>query len=98
MDGIVVGLDLGTTKTCVVIGFLNEHKQVEVAGVGFAPSKGLKNGIIINIDNTVASIAKAIDAAELMAGCEVSNFYVGITGCEGINRFYDFTVEKEKEE
>jgi cell division protein FtsA len=80
MEGIVVGLDLGTTKTCAVIGFLNEHGQVEVAGVGVAPSKGLKNGVIVNIDNTVASIVKAIEDAELMAGCEVSGVYVGISG------------------
>jgi len=80
MEGITVGLDLGTTKTCAVIGFLNEHGQVEVAGVGVAPSKGLKNGVIVNIDNTVASIVKAVEDAELMAGCEVSNVYVGISG------------------
>ncbi|MCX7680135.1 MAG: cell division protein FtsA [Spirochaetes bacterium] len=80
MEGMVVGLDLGTTKTCAVIGYVNEHNQVEVAGVGVAPSKGLKNGVIVNIDNTVASIVKAIEDAELMAGCEVNTVYVGITG------------------
>ncbi len=80
MEGIVVGLDLGTTKTCAVIGFRNEHGQIEIAGVGVAPSKGLKNGVIVNIDNTVASIVKSIEDAELMAGCEVSSVYVGITG------------------
>lgn len=80
MESMVVGLDLGTTKTCAVIGFVNEHGQVEIAGVGVAPSKGLKNGVIVNIDNTVASIRKAVEDAELMAGCEVSSVYVGITG------------------
>ncbi len=80
MDEVTVGLDLGTTKTCTVIGFLNENNQVEVAGVGVSPSRGLKNGIIVNIDNTVNSIAKAIEDAELMAGCEVSTVFVGITG------------------
>ncbi len=80
MEGTVVGLDLGTTKTCAVIGFLNEHGQIEVSGVGVAPSKGLKNGVIVNIDNTVASIVKAVEDAELMAGCEVSTVYVGVTG------------------
>jgi cell division protein FtsA len=58
MEGMVVGLDVGTTKTCAVIGFNNEHNQVEVSGVGVAPSRGLKNGVIVNIDNTVASIVK----------------------------------------
>jgi len=58
----------------------NENGQIEISGVGVAPSKGLKNGIIVNIDNTAASIAKAIEDAELMAGCEVGSAYVGITG------------------
>ena len=80
MGDITVGLDVGTTKTCAVIGMLNENNQVEVIGVGVAPSKGLKNGIIINIDNTAAAIEKAIDEAELMAGYEVSSVYVGVSG------------------
>lgn len=80
MEDIIVGLDIGTTKTCAVIGFLNENSQVEVAGVGVAPSKGLKNGVIVNIDNTAASIVKAIEDAELMAGYEVSSVFVGISG------------------
>jgi cell division protein FtsA len=80
MEDIIVGLDIGTTKTCAVIGFLNEHGQVEVAGVGVAPSKGLKNGVIVNIDDTSTSIVKAIEDAELMSGYEVSNVFVGISG------------------
>ena len=80
MENMVVGLDIGTTKTCAVIGFLNENKQIEVVGVGVAPSRGLKSGVIVNIDNTVASIIKAIDDAELMGGCEVNSVFVGITG------------------
>ena len=80
MEEITVGLDIGTTKTCSVIGYLNENNKIEVAGVGVSPSKGLKGGIIINIDNTVNSIVKAIDDAELMAGCEAGSIIVGITG------------------
>jgi cell division protein FtsA len=80
MEDIIVGLDIGTTKTCAVIGYLNENNQVEVAGVGVAPSRGLKNGVIVNIDNTSASIVKAIEDAELMAGYEVSSVFVGISG------------------
>ena len=80
MEQVVVGLDIGTTKTCAVIGFLNENGQIEIAGVGTAPSRGLKNGIIVNIDNTVSSIVKSIEDAELMAGSEVSSVFVGITG------------------
>jgi cell division protein FtsA len=80
MEGIIVGLDVGTTKTSAVIGFYNEHNQVEIAGVGVAPSRGLKNGVIVNIDNTVASIVKSIEDAELMAGCEVGDVCVSVTG------------------
>lgn len=80
MDDVYVGLDIGTTKTCAVIGFLNENNQIEVAGVGVAPSNGLKNGVIINIDGTVSSIVKSIEDAELMAGCEASNIFAGVTG------------------
>lgn len=80
MEEAAVGLDIGTTKTCAVIGYLNENNQVEIAGVGVAPSKGLKNGVVINIDSTVSSIVKAIEEAELMAGCEVTDVYAGISG------------------
>ncbi len=80
MEEITVGLDIGTTKTCAVIGFKNENNQIEVAGVGVAPSKGLKNGVIVNIDNTANAIAKAIDAAELMAGYDVTSVFLGVSG------------------
>ena len=80
MEDVVAGLDVGTTKTCAVIGFLNENNQIEIAGVGVAPSKGLKNGVVVNIDSMVSSIVKAVEEAELMAGCEVTNVYTGITG------------------
>lgn len=80
MEDVIVGLDIGTTKTCAVIGFMNDTKQIEVAGVGVTPSRGIKHGVIINIDNTIASIVKAIEDAELMAGCEVGNVYVNVTG------------------
>ena len=80
MEDIIVGLDIGTTKTCAVIGFLNENNQVEIAGVGVAPSTGMKNGVIVNIDNTAASVVKAIEDAELMAGYDVTSVFVGISG------------------
>ncbi len=76
----IVGLDIGTTKTCAVIGCLNDNNQVEIIGVGVCPSNGMKNGVIINIDNTAASIEKAIEDAEMMAGCEVTSALVGISG------------------
>lgn len=80
MEDIIVGLDIGTTKTCAVIGRQDENNQIEVSGVGVAQSTGLKNGIIVNIDNTAAAIQKAIEDAELMAGYEVSGVFVGISG------------------
>jgi len=80
MEDLIVGLDVGTTKTCAVIGLLNENNQVEVAGVGIAPTSGMKNGIIINIENTVVSIEKAVEDAELMAGHEVESVFMGISG------------------
>ncbi len=80
MEEMIVGLDVGTTKTCAVIGFENENKQVEIVGVGTSPSRGMKSGVIVNIDNTSSSIEKAIEDAELMAGHEVAGVYVGISG------------------
>jgi len=80
MDEIVVGLDIGTTKTCAVIGFENENKLIEIAGVGIAQSKGLKSGNIVNIDSTVSAIEKAAENAESMALQEVTSVYAGISG------------------
>lgn len=80
MDQIVVGLDIGTTKTCAVIGFENENRQIEIAGVGTAQSRGLKNGNIVNIDSTVSAIEKAVENAESMALQEVTAVYAGISG------------------
>jgi len=80
MEEILVGMDIGTTKTCAVIGTINPANQVEIIGVGTTPSRGLKNGVIVNIDNTTAGIGKAVDEAELMAGYEVSDVVVGVGG------------------
>lgn len=80
MDTIVVGLDIGTTKTCAIAGYLNDNGRVEIAGVGIAPSRGMKNGVIINIDNTKESITKAVEDCELMAGCEIASSIVALSG------------------
>ncbi|HPL15464.1 MAG TPA: cell division protein FtsA [Spirochaetota bacterium] len=80
MEDILVGLDIGTTKTCAVIGTMNQNGMVEVIGVGVTPSKGLKNGVIVNIDNTTSAIGKAIDEGELMAGYEVNDCIIGVSG------------------
>ena len=78
-DELIVGLDIGTTKVCVIVGEATPD-GVDVIGIGTAPSRGVKKGVIVNIDNTVTGIVKAIEQAELMAGCEITNVYVGIAG------------------
>ena len=80
MENIITGLDIGTTKICAIIGRLNEFGKLEIIGVGTAPSRGLKKGIVVNIERTMHSITKAIEEAELMAGVEVESVYTGIAG------------------
>jgi len=84
---IITGLDIGTSKVAAVIAEINENNQVEVLGVGHTPSKGLRNGNIINLDTTTESIKKAIASAEMMAGTKVKSVFVGIAGehIRGIN-------------
>lgn len=86
-EEIVVGLDVGTTKICAIIGELNAEGMVDVIGVGTAPSRGLRRGVVVNIDHTVSSIRKAVSDAELMAGCHAESVYAGISGghIKGIN-------------
>jgi len=76
---IIVGLDIGTTKICAVVGEV-VHNTVEIIGIGSHPSEGLRKGVVINIEKTVNSIKEAIEEAETMAGCEISSVYAGIAG------------------
>ncbi|MFH1147028.1 MAG: cell division protein FtsA [Pseudomonadota bacterium] len=76
---IIVGLDIGTTKICAVVGEVNEG-AVKIIGIGAHPSIGLRKGVVVNIESTVNSIGKAIEEAELMAGCEIKSVYAGIAG------------------
>jgi len=76
----VVGLDIGTTKICCIVGEINSEGGVDIVGIGTAPSTGLRKGVVINIDSTVESISKAVEEAELMAGVEISTVYTGIAG------------------
>ncbi|OCC14756.1 Cell division protein FtsA [Dissulfuribacter thermophilus] len=76
---IIVGLDIGTTKICALVGVLTED-GVEVVGVGTHPSVGLRKGVVVNIESTVNSIQRAVEEAELMAGCEISQVLIGIAG------------------
>jgi cell division protein FtsA len=86
-ENVLVGLDLGTTKVCAIVGEVKEDGQVDVIGIGISPSHGLKKGVVVNIDSTVESIKKAVQEAELMAGVEIGSAYIGISGShiKGIN-------------
>ncbi|MCC6952900.1 MAG: cell division protein FtsA [Deltaproteobacteria bacterium] len=77
---IVVGLDIGTTKIAVIVAQRGMGGKVDVIGIGTHPSKGLRKGVVINIEATVESIRAAVEEAELMAGCEISTVYAGIAG------------------
>ena len=85
-DPLVVGLDIGTTKICTVVGEMGEG-QCDIIGLGTHPSKGLRKGVVVNIESTVQSIKKAVEEAELMAGCHITSVYAGIAGghIKGIN-------------
>lgn len=85
-DNVVVGLDIGTTKICAVIGEI-KPTGLNIIGMGTAVSKGLRKGVVINIDATVMAIEKAIKEAQLMAGCEIAEVYAGIAGSHirGVN-------------
>ncbi|MBW1701193.1 MAG: cell division protein FtsA [Deltaproteobacteria bacterium] len=76
---IVVGLDIGTTKICAVVGE-SRPSGVEIIGMGSHPSDGIRKGVVINIEHTVNSIKEAVEEAETMAGCEISSVYAGIAG------------------
>jgi cell division protein FtsA len=95
---LVVGLDIGTTKICAIVGEVTENGQIDIVGIGTHPSKGLRKGVVINIEATVQSIKAAIEEAELMAGCEISHVYAGIAGghIKGFNS-HGIVAVKEKE-
>ena len=78
-ENIIVGLDVGTTKICAVVGEVQGNK-INIIGIGTHPSIGLRKGVVVNIESTVESIQKAVEEAELMAGCEISSVYAGIAG------------------
>src|SRR2546425_12030490 len=84
---LIAGLDVGTTKICAVIGEPAAHGGLDVVGVGTAPSRGLRRGIVVNIDSTVEAIKAAVAEAEQMAGLEVAGVYAGVAGghIRGVN-------------
>jgi cell division protein FtsA len=80
MDDLIVGLDIGTSKICAVVGEIRPDGQIDIIGMGSHPSVGLRKGVVINIENTVNSIKEAVEEAETMAGCEISSVFAGIAG------------------
>lgn len=77
---LIVGLDIGTTKIVALVGEVGADGQVDVIGFGSHPSRGLKRGVVVNIESTVQSIQRAVEEAELMAGCQIHSAYTGIAG------------------
>ena len=94
---LVVGLDIGTTKICAIVGEI-QPDGVDIVGIGTSPSRGLRKGVVINIESTVGSINRAIEESEMMAGCEIKSVYVGIAGghIKGINS-HGVVAVKDKE-
>ena len=77
---LIISLDIGTSKVVAIVGELSGKEDVEVIGLGSSPSRGLKKGVVVNIESTVQSIQAAIEEAELMAGCQIKSVYAGISG------------------
>ncbi len=77
---LIVGLDIGTSKVVAIVGEITEENEVEVIGLGSHPSRGLKKGVVVNIESTVQSIQRAVEEAELMAGCQIHSVFAGIAG------------------
>ncbi len=77
---LIVGLDIGTSKVVAIVGEVQDDGELEVIGFGSHPSRGLKRGVVVNIEATVNSIQRAVEEAELMAGCEIQSVYTGIAG------------------
>lgn len=77
---MIVGLDIGTSKVVAIVGEVTPAGEVEIIGIGSHPSRGLKKGVVVNIESTVHSIQRAIEEAELMAGCQIHSVFAGIAG------------------
>jgi len=77
---MIVGLDIGTSKVVAIVGEIGPDGGIEIIGIGSHPSKGLKKGVVVNIESTVHSIQRAVEEAELMAGCQIHSVFAGIAG------------------
>ncbi len=85
-ERLIVGLDIGTSKVLVIVGEINPAGEVEIIGVGHHPARGMRKGVVSNIESTVQSIQRAVEEAELMAGCQIYSVFAGIAGAH-INSF-----------
>ncbi|MEK7262613.1 MAG: cell division protein FtsA [Pseudomonadota bacterium] len=79
-EKLIVGLDIGTSKVLAIVGEISPTGEVEIVGVGYHPSRGMKKGVVVNIESTVQSIQRAVEEAELMAGCQIHSVFAGIAG------------------
>lgn len=77
---MIVGLDIGTSKVVAIVGEVGADGGIEIIGIGSHPSRGMKKGVVVNIESTVQSIQRAIEEAELMAGCQIQSVYTGVAG------------------
>ncbi|MDH5433481.1 MAG: cell division protein FtsA [Gammaproteobacteria bacterium] len=77
---LIVGLDIGTSKVVAIVGEIGLEGSTDIIGIGSHPSSGLKKGVVVNIESTVQSIQRAVEEAELMAGCQIHSVFVGIAG------------------
>ncbi len=77
---MIVGLDIGTSKVVAIVGEITPEGSLNIVGIGSHQSRGLKKGVVVNIESTVASIQRAVEEAELMAGCQIHSVYAGIAG------------------
>jgi len=77
---LIVGLDIGTSKVVAIVGEVNPQGEIHIIGVGSHPSRGLKKGVVVNIEATVQAVLRAVEEAERMAGCEIHSVYTGIAG------------------
>jgi cell division protein FtsA len=79
-EHIVVGLDIGTTKICAIVAETTDDDAINIIGLGSSPSRGLRKGVVVNIESTVESVKKAVEEAELMAAVQINSVYTGIAG------------------
>jgi len=87
-DHVIVALDIGTTKICTLIAEVDQHRQINIVGVGTTPSAGMKRGVVVNIDEAAQAIQRSVQKCERLSGYAIESAYVGVTGAHisGTNR------------